>query len=257
MSQIVHWLQEDEIEHDAAALLAEYEQTRNVVIIPPIPIEDIVEKHLKLGIEFDDMHRLFGVPRSGLGFDPDIFGAIFFDKRRIIIDESLDPEGAPSKEGRYRFTLAHEGGGHWRLHRRLFVKDPAQVSLFNEPTQPSVVCRSSQAKEPIEWQADFYAACLLMPRKLVMAAWDGMFPDQRRYVMDRSRRDEIFTIADIEEREFEAKFEEWHNEQDMECLARPLAQQFLVSPIAMRIRLESLGLLLRDAPRQQSLRAYV
>ena len=28
-----------------------------------IPIEDIVEKHLKLGIEFDDTHRLFGVPR--------------------------------------------------------------------------------------------------------------------------------------------------------------------------------------------------
>ena len=98
-------------------------------IEPPIPIEDIVEKHLKLGIEFDDMHRLFGVPRSGFGLDPDILGAIFFDERRIVIDESLDPEENPSKEGRYRFTLAHEGGGHWRLHRHLFAKDPAQVSL--------------------------------------------------------------------------------------------------------------------------------
>ena len=39
----------------------------SVTIEPPIPIEDIVEKHLKLGIEFDDMHRLFGVPRSGRG----------------------------------------------------------------------------------------------------------------------------------------------------------------------------------------------
>ena len=36
---------------------------RGVTIEPPIPIEDIVEKHLKLGIEFDDTHRLFGVPR--------------------------------------------------------------------------------------------------------------------------------------------------------------------------------------------------
>ena len=54
----------------------------------------------------------------------------------------------PSKEGRYRFTLAHEGGGHWRLHRHLFANDPAQVSLFNEPVSPSVVCRSSQAKNP-------------------------------------------------------------------------------------------------------------
>ena len=45
--------------------------------------------------------------------------------------------------------------------------------------RPTVVCRSSQAKEPVEWQADFYASCLLMPRKLVMAAWDEMFPDRQ------------------------------------------------------------------------------
>ena len=123
------------------------------------------------------------MPRSGLGLDPDILGAIFFEERRIVIDESLDPEENPSKEGRYRFTLAHEGGGHWRLHRHLFAKDPAQVSLFNEPATPSVVCRSSQAKEPVEWQADFYASCLLMPRKLVMAAWDEMFPDRKPRIL--------------------------------------------------------------------------
>ena len=131
------------------------------------------------------------MPRSGLGLDPDILGAILFDERRIVIDESLDPEENPSKEGRYRFTLAHEGGGHWRLHRHLFAKDPAQVSLFNEPASPSVVCRSSQAKEPVEWQADFYASCLLMPRKLVMAAWDEMFPDRKPRVLrpaDADRR---------------------------------------------------------------------
>ena len=91
-------------------------------IAPPIPIEDIVEKHLKLGIEFDDTHRLFGVPREPDRADPDILGAIFFDESRIVIDESLDPEEHPFREGRYRFTLAHEGGGHWRLHRDQFVQ---------------------------------------------------------------------------------------------------------------------------------------
>ena len=134
---------------------------------PPIPIEDIVEKHLKLGVEFDDLHAVLGVPRSGSESEPDILGAMFFDERRIVIDESLDPEENPAKEGRYRFTLAHEGGGHWRLHRHLFAKDPRRRSLFDMPRPPSVVCRSSQAKEPIEWQADFYASCLLMPRRLV------------------------------------------------------------------------------------------
>src|SRR5215472_16419486 len=92
---------------------------RGVKKVRAVPIEDIVEKYLKLGIEFNDMHQLLGVPRSGLGRDPDILGAMFFDERRVVINESLDPEESPSKEGRFRFTLAHEAGGHWRLHRYL------------------------------------------------------------------------------------------------------------------------------------------
>jgi hypothetical protein len=76
-----------------------------VTVKPPIPIEDIVEKHLKLRFEFDDTHKLFGIPRDP-ECDADILGAIFFDEARIVIDESLDPEENPAKEGRYRFTLA-------------------------------------------------------------------------------------------------------------------------------------------------------
>ena len=110
MSRYVPYLAEEAIERDAAALLAEYEHARGVMIEPPIPIEDIVEKHLKLGIEFDDTHRLFGIPGTGLdlGQGPDILGAIFFDEKRVVVDEGLDPEENPNKEGRYRFTLAHE-----------------------------------------------------------------------------------------------------------------------------------------------------
>jgi hypothetical protein len=145
MSKFVPYLAEEAIERDAEALLAEFARARSVVVGPLIPIEDIIEKHLKLGIEFDDTHRLFGIPRRGLniGEGPDILGAIFFDERRIVVDESLDPEENPNKEGRYRFTLAHEGGGHWRLHRRLYSKDLAQGALFGGPSVPSVVCRLS------------------------------------------------------------------------------------------------------------------
>ena len=39
----------------------------------------------------------------------------------------------------------------------------------------------------------------------------------------------------------------------LESFARPLAEQFLVSPIAMRIRLEKLGLLHREVPHQRIL----
>jgi hypothetical protein len=82
MTKKVQYLYEEEIERDASALLAEFSAARRVAIAPPIPIEDVIEKHLKLRIEFDDTHRLFGMPRSGPGLDPDILGAIYFDVRR-------------------------------------------------------------------------------------------------------------------------------------------------------------------------------
>ena len=42
---------------------------------------------------------------------------------------------------------------------------------------------TSQAKARIELQADLYASCLLMPRKLVFAAWDEAFPDRKQRVL--------------------------------------------------------------------------
>ena len=164
-----------------------------------------------------------------------------------MIDESLDPEENPSKEGRYRFTLAHEGGGHWRLHRHLFAKDPAQAALFGGPAAPSVICRSSQAKERVEWQADFYASCLLMPRKLVIAAWYEMFPDRKPRVLQPASRS---TTRSSRSRASSAQIgDSITSRPTTMCWTasrKPLAPAFLVSPIAMRIRLEKLGLLLRE-----------
>lgn len=247
MTRNVPFISDEAIERDAALLLAEFAQARGVTIAPPIPIEDIVEKHLKLGIEFDDTHRLFGVPRADRR--PDILGAIFFAEARIVIDESLDPEQDPDKEGRYRFTLAHEGGGHWRLHRRLFAKSPV-----GKPAAPSVVCRSSRAKDRVEWQADFYASCLLMPRKLVFAAWDEEFPDRKQRVLKpRIPVSHPFVeIQRVECRIGDLDCSESENDA-LDRIAQPLAERFMVSPIAMRIRLEKLGLLLREVPHQRIL----
>ena len=46
MTKFVPYLADEIIEGDAALLLAEYAHARGVTIEPPIPIEDIVEKHL-------------------------------------------------------------------------------------------------------------------------------------------------------------------------------------------------------------------
>jgi hypothetical protein len=245
MTKFVSYVPDDAIEKDAQALLAEYAHARGVAIETPIAIDDIIEKHLKIGIEFDDTHRLFGVPRSGIGFDPDILGAIFFEQKRIVIDESLDPDENPAKEGRYRYTAAHEVG-HWRLHRHLFGKDPAQTSLLEPNAPPSVICRTSQTKARIELQADLYASCVLMPRKLVFAAWDEAFPDRKQRVLQPE------TPIDHPFVEIARDFDE-SEDQALEQFAKPFAERFLVSPIAMRIRLERLGLLHRVVPRQRLL----
>jgi Zn-dependent peptidase ImmA (M78 family) len=253
MTLRVPYIADESIERDAEALLAQYAHAKGLEMKAPIPIEDIVEKHLKLRVEFNDLHRLLGVPRSGVGTEPDIFGAIWLEDDEIVIDESLDPEERPRVEGRYRFTLAHEGGGHRRLHRPLVQANSGQASLFGDTPRPIVVCRSSQAKERVELQADLYASCLLMPRKLIMQAWHGRFGNGRprilrrkdRIVLPGSAEDEIVTTV--------RSFDEMRDNQVMEHFARPFAEQFLVSPVAMRIRLENLGLLHREVPRQRSL----
>ena len=150
--------------------------------------------------------------------------------------------------------MAHEGGGHWRLHQHLIREDTAQSSLFGDDRAPKFICRSSQAKERVEWQADFYASCLLMPRRMIFATWDEFFPDGKRRVLEPEtpvahsfveipRAHASVGDFDISETEDEA----------LERFCKPLAELFLVSPIAMRIRLEKLGLLQRSVPLQRLL----
>jgi Zn-dependent peptidase ImmA (M78 family) len=250
----VPFVPEETIERDAEALLAQYAHAKNVEIKAPIPIEDIVEKHLKLRIEFDDLHRLLDIPRNGLGMDLDVFGAIWLDSGRIVIDESLDPEERPGMEGRYRFTLAHEGGGHWRLHRGLVRTDRNQGSLFTDAPKPTVVCRSSHAKERVEWQADFYASCLLMPRRFVFDEWKE-YLGRTRPLLRSSLRPNGKVMMRAQKLIHEEGVNEVTAVDDalFEEVAEPMARRFGVSRMAMRIRLEKLGLLLREEPQQKSL----
>jgi Zn-dependent peptidase ImmA (M78 family) len=126
--------------------------------------------------------------------------------------------------------------------------------LFDARALPSFICRSSQGKEPEERQADTYASCLLMPRKLVLAAWEELFMDGKRRVL---QPEESIDHPFVELPRLRGGFgtQAWVETDDdvLERVAKPLAQLFLVSPIAMRIRLEKLGLLLREVPQQQIL----
>lgn len=255
MIRSIPYLRIEAIDQEAERLLHEYESMRRWPMQPPIPIDDIIEKHLKLGLEFDDMHKLLEIPREDFKYSQnfDVLGAIFFDEKRIVIDSSLDPTESSAKEGRLRFTLAHEVA-HWQLHRSHFTKDETQSSLFENMSVPSVICRKSQAKESIEWQADTYAARLLMPCELVFAAWEEIFPDRKSRVLPP---DVPVDHPFIEMPRISHKVGQYdYPESDADMLNRvvfPLAERFCVSQAAMRIRLEELGLLMREIPRQKAL----
>lgn len=247
----VRYLSEDEIERDTALLLAEYEETAGAPVGLPIPVADITTYHLALRLGFADLHQTLGIPM--LRDQPDILGAIWINQEAVLIDRSLDPKDNPSMLGRYRYSVGHEIG-HWRLHRSYVAKDADQISLFDTQSEPTVICRSSQAKEPIEWQADFFSSCLLMPRRRVHDEWKERLGRTRPLLLSDLR-----PTGQVVMRAQTLIYEQGRNESAavddalFESVAQPIARRFGVSPVAMRIRLERLGLLLRQPPKQTSL----
>ena len=205
------------IEEHAEMLLGEWAIDHPVVSAPPVPIEEILEIGLGLSFEISDLQVELGLP--------DVLGGIWFGAQLIKVDQSLDPTNNRRLLGRYRFTLAHEIG-HWRLHRQHLMDDPAAASLFEEKDKPAFVCRSS-SKPPEEWQADQFAACLLMPRRLVFEAWERW-----RGTPDPVALTELEITPD--------------DESAMDAFCRPIADQFEVSAQAMRYRVQGLELLVKE-----------
>ena len=155
---IVPWLPKKKIADDASKLIEDYTQIVQRDVNPPIPIEDIIERGLNLQLGFANL-------RKKLKID-DVLGATFIRQRRICVDESLLND---KSEGRLCFTFAHEIG-HWVLHRYLIHHACRSNSLAG-----FIFCRMQDAKKPIEWQADYFASCLLMPAKQVRDTFCHIF----------------------------------------------------------------------------------
>ena len=238
----VPYLHEKQIEAEAELLLAEYADKIEPITAPPVPIEQIAEVLLQLTLEFKDMKQLF--PSA------DVHGAIWFADGKIGIEQELEPLASPSRQGRYHFTLAHEVG-HWRLHRAHYKRRPAERMFFEDRTpQPDVVCRSSERKKPVEWQADNFAGCLLMPRKLIYAAWADFRNDDQAVAISELRQQYASLLAATPFM-YRGKIMTDTADKDnaiKEEFCRPLASRFQVSPEAMRIRLEKLELFVKEKP---------
>lgn len=234
----VRFLSKEVIAGSADQLLEDYSREHGVVREPPVPVEEILELHLRLSFGFANLRRDLGVP--------DVLGALWVEDREVRVDEQLDPDVHQGVEGRYRFTLAHEIG-HWQLHRDALSKTQQADLPGGMRERPSVVCRSSEAKAPIEWQADRFAADLLMPERMVREQWTRAkgnaaplaYQDfQHTQYARRPPSRGLTRIGLVALRSIEAEHTYF-----FEQVARQFAPRFGVSILAMRIRLEELGLL--------------
>src|SRR5262249_40471449 len=132
--------------------------------------------------------------------------------------------------------------------------------LFKESAKQGVViCRSSQAKKRVEWQADYFASCLLMPRALIAFWWREMFSRSNPLVFSSWIGDSAWTRPPVgwattaelplDQR---ARFDPRAVAYFFYKASVPMAQIFNVSVQAMQLRLRELDLLCIEPSRQRS-----
>lgn len=212
----VRWLPKNSIQKSASDLLKGYEEFVGHPSQPPIPIEDIIERYLGLNLSFEDLEAKLGVE--------DVLGATYVKPKRIIINERLLEN---KSEGRMIFTCAHEVG-HWVLHRHNI--EQAQRS---DGSSEAIVCRTRNSKRPIEWQADYFASCLIMPEGAVRSSFSLVWAEEELVLNNvRSRLGGTSVCVD-------PCVENWHFIADAVREAGGFSN---VSKEAMIVRLEELGL---------------
>lgn len=130
-------------------------------------------------------------------FEP-VVGKIYIENQNVKI---FINSAENALEQRKRFTIAHELG-HFFLHLN------AERTSFNDDTQ--TMSRTASYWDPIEAQANDFAARLLMPLELIIKEAEELVKDD-----------------DIEEEQFIAE----------------LAKIFMVSKPAMTYRLKNIGII--------------
>lgn len=108
----------------------------------PVDVDYIVEFALDYGL-----HQGASLPSGVLGYTA--------ARGKVVYISDDIPH-----EGRRRFTVAHEIG-HITLHLPFLMAQDQQPALFSQPAGPV-------QDKSMEWQADFFAGALLMPRELLV-----------------------------------------------------------------------------------------
>lgn len=237
MSFDVPYLPDADIETEANMLLKSFEAKYGTIQTPATPLDEIIENHLGLGFEISDLGH------------PAILGQLDIKQNLIRINTLLDPHHDRRKEGRYNYTLAHEGG-HQVLHRPYAEALMDAPSLFDgeEEEKEIILCRREDQKAPIEIQADKFASFLLLPKHKVIhefLEYTDRPAVKMQPLLQALRRDRNF---------MNQAFPNWRfiptDDEVLHHAFKELADKFHVSMQAMVIRLKVLGLL-KEGPQQE------
>lgn len=162
----------------------------------------------------------------------DVLGRITFDPLVIQIYAQDVPH-----RGRDRFTLAHEIAHHFLGHGNYMVQEYCDNTDF--VLQRGVAVSGSDVAR-MEYQANFLAASLLMPRTHIIN-------DFHRLARSLDIADKGFGALYVDDQPC--------NVRNLDVISRQLMQIYGVSRAAATIRLESIGLL-HDERKQTGLRPF-
>jgi hypothetical protein len=167
--QPVRFIDKLEIEAKAIKILLQMQQTPSYV--PKFPLDaSRVAEFLGLDLVWDS------IPSDSQG---SIAARILPLERLIEINENI-----PSLRGGFgESTIAHEIG-HWVLHI-----DPIQVDRYSRMRRKGIeiqveplLCRSESSIDRLEWQAQYFAGCLLMPQYKLLELQQGQDLTQWRHL---------------------------------------------------------------------------
>lgn len=154
------FLEKKTIEAKATYILTSMQFSRNYYPKWPLDASRVAE-FLNLDVVWDS------IPPDEQGT---IAARILPLQRLIEINENI-----PKLQGAFgESTIAHEIG-HWVLHiNQETVERHARLQQkgINIPVQP-LICRNNSESQGREWQAQYFASCLLMPQYMLVKLQEG------------------------------------------------------------------------------------
>lgn len=183
-------LSKDEIETMGEMIIADYSPS---LLADPgvLDVDDFIEYYANLEVDYKDLSP-----------DQSILGMIVFNDALVPVYNPVNDsmQNLPVEEGtiiidnslleddqirRGRFTQGHEIA-HWFLHRHIYLDNKNQMTLFDSLLEPAIKCRNTDIERStkrelvtdedwMEWQADYMASTLLMPKLPFQKAVSKLF----------------------------------------------------------------------------------